>query len=420
MRAGKRRANTVLAAAVVLFIAALVLKSWYPDNKLAAAFLTITEAGVAGGVADWFAVTALFRRPLGFSYHTAIIPRNRQRVIAALAQAVEQDFLNKQALTARLSQVRFTDKVIAYLQAKPVRPAIRAVIDKTVTGLAAAVDPQTLGRYAERVLKLVLRRQPLARQVAGGINWALRESREQALYLAIVEELSVVARRESTREFILTYLQQIKEKTAGKNWLTALITGFMEMTDAINLEDAAEALHRELCKTVAELKEEEHPVRVWFQTELSRLAGELVTPAWEQAVDNWKEGLLQRFALAEPLGVLIETALQALTQPSAYRENMLEWLTDQLEAWWQQFLENTRLQDQAEVYFKTVLLTLVAEQHQLIGQIASQALNKLSDEDLNRFIEDKAGEDLDWIRINGVIVGSVAGAGLAAIRILWQ
>lgn len=418
MRAVKRRANAVLAVAAGCFAVALMLNYNYPGSGMAAALLTVSEASLAGGIADWFAVTALFRRPLGFSYHTALIPRNRERVIRALANAVEQDFLSIQAIKARLNQVKLLDKIIVYSQKNAMRPVVRGVIEKAIIELAETIDSNAVGKLGERVFKLLLKRQSLVPYVAGGIAWTLRQGKDRKIYVAVVDKLTVLVRQPQTREAIYRYLEQIKEKTANRTWLSGLITGFMEMTDGINLTDAADALHQELINAVDELTNEQHPVYLWFQAELGRVAGRLETPEWQIAIDNWKNELLNRVELAEPLGTLADTVLTACSQQTVYRDYVVDWLTDQAASYWQQFKENAALKNQAENYLKMLIIKVIDQEHTLIGKIASRALNKLSDEDLNQFIEDKAGEDLDWIRINGVIIGGLVGAGLAIVRLL--
>ena len=418
MSAGKRRANTVLAVAAGVFVLALILKVNYPDSRLAAALLIMAEAGLAGGVADWFAVTALFRRPLGFPYHTALIPRNREKVIAALAQAVEQDFLSVRALTVRLQQIKLLDKVITYSQTTSLRPAVRAMVEKAIEELTGSLDAAAIGKLGDRLVKLLVKRQSLAPYAANGISWVLRQGREWDIYAAVVTKLAILARRPQTQEAIYHYLEQIKEATASKNWLTGLLTGLMEVTDGINLTDAADALQQELVKAADELAAEDHPLFGWFQAELGSIAVRLETPEWQAVLDDWKNEVVDRLDLAQPLTALGEAVLAACSQPTVYRDYVVDWLTDQLASYWRQFQTNEELQSQAEAYLKLLITKVIEQEHALVGQIASRALSKLSEEELNQFVEDKTGEDLDWIRINGVVIGGLIGAGLALLRLL--
>lgn len=418
MKSVKRRANAVLAAAASLFVVALAVKVNYPHSVLATAFLTMTEASLAGGVADWFAVTALFRRPLGFPYHTALIPRNRERVISALVKAVEQEFLSKESIKARINQVKLLDKIIDYSRNTALRPVVRSLMERAIIELAETLDPHDIGRLGEKIGKLLLQRQSLVPYVVAGVSWVLQQGKDKEIYVAVIDKVAKLIRRPQTSDAIYRYLEEVKEKTTSKNWLSSLITGFMELTDGINLPDAADALQQELIKAVDDLRSEQHPMQLWFQEELATIAMRMETPEWQLAIDNWKNDLLCRLELAEPLGVLADTVLTACKQPTIYREQVVDWLTDQAASYWHQFKDNKALQNRAEDYLKMLLLLVVEQEHGLIGKIASRALNKLSDEDFNKFIEDKAGEDLDWIRINGVMIGGLVGTGLALVMML--
>ncbi|HWR41871.1 DUF445 domain-containing protein [Sporomusa sp.] len=418
MRAVRGRANQALAAAAGLFVIALALTSSYPGNWWTNALLTVAEASLAGGVADWFAVTALFRRPLGFPYHTALIPRNRERLIEGLARAVEKDFLSKESINVRLIEANIIKQVLTHTESISIRPFIRQAADKLIDGLVQTFNPDTAVKYSERMIKLVLKHQSAAPHAEDVVRWSLEQGRGRQIYLAIIGELAILAREEKTRDTIFLYLEQVKQKTAKKNWLSAMVTGFMETIDGINLTDAADALHQELIKTVDELQDEDHPVRHWFEDQLSELTMRLETPEWETAINGWKDSLVTRISLTEPLTALIQAVLNALRQPSEYRHYVAEWLAGHVESSWEQFKQSPTMQMQAETYVKVLIRNMIDNEHHLVGKVASRALQKLSDEDLNRFIEDKAGEDLEWIRINGVIVGGLAGLGLAVFKAL--
>jgi len=418
MKAVRGRANQALLLAVCLFACAVALNVVYAGNAAARALLTVAEASLAGGVADWFAVTALFRRPFGFPYHTALIPRNRQRLIDGLVNAIETDFLSKEAIGARVREANILDKLTLFAANTNMRPFIRQTVDKLIAGFVDTVDAEATAKYTERVLKLILKRQSVVPQAATAIRWSLDQGKGQALYTTIIAELATLARADTTRERIYLYLEQVKQKTAEKDWLSSVVTGFMESIDGINLADAADALHQELVRTVDELQQAEHPARYWFENQLEIIVAKLETPEWEQAINNWKDCLVSRFSLNEPLVALTAAVLTLLKQPSYYRDSVAEWLTDQAEFCWERFAQCALAQQLVESYLQEIISNIVNHEHQLVGQVSRRALQKLSDNDLSRFVEDKAGEDLEWIRINGVIVGGLAGLVLAVFKAL--
>lgn len=418
MRAVRGRANQALLLAVCLFAGAVALNVVYAGNGAARALLTVAEASLAGGVADWFAVTALFRRPFGFPYHTALIPRNRHRLIDGLVNAVEMDFLSKEAIGTRVSKANILDKLVIFAANINKRLFIRQTVDKLIDGFVDTVDAEAAAKYTERVLKLILKRQSVAPHAATAIRWSLDQGKGQAIYSAIIIELATLARAESTRERIYHYLEQVKQKTAEKDWFSSIVTGFMESIDGINVADAADALHQELVRMIDELQQAAHPARHWFETQLEMFVAKLETPEWEQAINTWKDCLVSRFSLTEPLIPLTVAGLTLLKQPSDYRDSVAEWLTDQAEFCWGRFAQCPLAQQLVERYLQGVIRNIVNHEHQLVGQVSRHALQKLSDSDLSRFVEEKAGEDLEWIRINGVIVGGLAGLVLAVFKAL--
>ncbi|MDD4297106.1 MAG: DUF445 family protein [Eubacteriales bacterium] len=96
----KTRADILLAAVFILFAAATLLKYLYKESFFAGLLAFTFEAALVGGIADWFAVTALFKKPLGFPWHTAIIPNNRDSIIKSVSDLVSNELLSTEAITA--------------------------------------------------------------------------------------------------------------------------------------------------------------------------------------------------------------------------------------------------------------------------------------------------------------------------------
>ena len=88
-------ADTTLLCAALCFLVAVGFKIIYPESILAEGFLFVTEAAMVGGIADWFAVTALFKKPLGFPFHTAILPKRREEFVSASTKMVQNEFFSR-------------------------------------------------------------------------------------------------------------------------------------------------------------------------------------------------------------------------------------------------------------------------------------------------------------------------------------
>ncbi len=100
----RQKADQALAIAFALFVAAVAVRGVYHEAIWAQAVFRMAEAALIGGVADWFAVTALFQRPLGITFHTAIIPRNREKIVKAMSYMVQEEFLSRQSIQRHLQR----------------------------------------------------------------------------------------------------------------------------------------------------------------------------------------------------------------------------------------------------------------------------------------------------------------------------
>ena len=105
------KADKTLLAAGVLFLFSLCLHIQYPKSLFADGILFCAEAALVGGIADWFAVTALFRKPLGFPYHTAILPRRRKEFTEATGRMLQNEFFSKKNLLRKAKSIDYGEKV---------------------------------------------------------------------------------------------------------------------------------------------------------------------------------------------------------------------------------------------------------------------------------------------------------------------
>ena len=126
----KNIANHFLAGVFLLFVVASVLKYFYNELLSVQLLCFVTEASVVGGVADWFAVTALFRMPLGFPWHTALITRHRGRVISALADMIEYELLSVRSIKERVDKICFVRLLIDWVENEDGKLMLKKLFNK--------------------------------------------------------------------------------------------------------------------------------------------------------------------------------------------------------------------------------------------------------------------------------------------------
>ncbi|MDR3562315.1 MAG: DUF445 domain-containing protein [Negativicutes bacterium] len=399
-----KKANLVLGWVFALFAAAAVIHYFYPDHLVVKLLYTVFEAALVGGIADWFAVTALFRRPLGIPWHTALIPSNRDKMIGAIAAAVQNDLLSKDSIKRRLAGARIVDLAIKWVEERDRQTIFSGLVAHYAERVLADIDSQALAKYGQRLLKNYLRKAMLADKIRQVLDWALRSGALDRLLDYILAELRVVVERDSSRQAIQQYLEKYKE-SVSQSWWQQLILDIAELTNTLNMAEAASVLHGEVQHFIRDMADREHPFRHWIRVRLAVAGDNLANDsAWRENILAWQHGLAGRLEFADALAVLIVLARDSVTPADA-----AAWAGRQTEKLWNTFKADTELQDWVEERLKLALGEFIDIEHRIVATIVKEALQRLSDSDLNRFVEDKAGEDLAWIRINGSVVGGIVG-----------
>lgn len=441
----KLTANLILGFVFSGFCLLLLLNYMVADSFMINMLLFISEAALIGGIADWFAVTALFRKPLGFPFHTAIIPRNRTKFIEAMANMVQRDLLSVDSIMKLIDKVNVIELIIRWIDHKKGQLLLGNLIAKYLQKIASQLDPQELALTIEKLLRNNVDKLHLSAQLIKFIQWA-KNSGEQDKWLDyILAQAAVVVGKESTREAVhrLVYTA-LEERTRHASPFVKGFLRFGELTNSINPPEVAEALYTELVDFLENLKDVGHPMRVYLSDNLLALTYRLeYRDSLIEAIEAWKRGVLDQIPLKDLLIQAVSAALDFINKaPEAMDSNdesllqtgdpnerslpqtaadstddpakpapspVIQWLVQQIETYWEQFKQDQEKKNWLEKYMKEVLVSIIQKEHDLVGQLVTETLETFNDKALNRFIEDKVGNDLQWIRINGSLVGSVVG-----------
>ena len=147
------KADKTLLAAFAIFVLALMTHLYRPGNRFAEGFLFCAEAALVGGIADWFAVTALFRKPLGFPYHTAILPRRRDAFVKASVTMVQKEFFSRRKIFRHLERLHLLPMLMSCFSS--------AVLTKTTIRTAKAVTESPTAFHIIRTMSSRRSLQPI-------------------------------------------------------------------------------------------------------------------------------------------------------------------------------------------------------------------------------------------------------------------
>ena len=396
-------ATGMLAAMAVIFIATHALATTgHPAWGYVHAF---AEAAMVGGLADWFAVTALFRHPLGLPIpHTAIIPENKDRIADTMAAFLRENFLTPAVVARRMSGMNVAKATGEFLAASPERGGVdqRSRITSGAAELLAEVleslDPDRLGNQVRSGLAAQLAKLDIAPLAGRMIESAMADRRHQPLIDGFVRwaGLTLEDNEDTIREII-------HQRVAG-----VLRWAGIDKTISSSVLDG-------LYKLLAEvLVNPDHPLRGKIEEGLANLGQDLQhDPETRAKVEEMKRDLIANPAVAVWwTGVwerirqsLIRRARDPESQMGAEMRNMLSELGQALQ-------QDARLQHQINRFARRTAVGVATRYGDQIVRLVSETVKRWDARTITDRVEGAVGRDLQFIRINGTLVGGLVGMTL--------
>jgi uncharacterized membrane-anchored protein YjiN (DUF445 family) len=391
----KRVATIMLVVVALVFVAARAYEAQYPWMGYLRAF---AEAAMVGGIADWFAVTALFRHPLGIPIpHTAIVPSRKDRIGTALGNFVQRNFLTREVVESKLAAMKLGERAAQWL-ARPENS--RRLARAAAHGLSGAVgvmrdeDVQTL---VDRGIVARLRRIEAAPLAAKTFELLTADGRHQAL---LDDALRLAAR------FLEENEEMIRERVRKESpwWVPGSVEN--RLGDKI-----VSGVERTL---VAVAADPDHPLRKRYDDAVERFVANLrENPETMARAERMKLDLLDHPGVAE---FSREVWGDVKTRLASYAERLAdetEAEPDQLERWLaglgQKVLEDPALADKANGWVAELVTYSVEQAREEVAKLIATTVAAWDANATSRKIELQIGRDLQFIRINGTIVGGLVG-----------
>jgi uncharacterized membrane-anchored protein YjiN (DUF445 family) len=408
-----------LAVAVAGAAATRAALIWGPFRD--AAWLEIVaagfEAGVVGGLADWFAVTALFRHPLGLPIpHTAIIPTKREKIVDGIVQMVESDWLSPDVIGARLSRIAPSALVLDWIGDAEHAGRLGGPVRDLLRALARMLGEPELTGFVERLLRGRLRDLPDDPTLARWLLSAADSDSTSTILQSMATSLANLADRPSTADELQWWIERSAEKLreGGKR----VIPFFLRRTYVQRkiIEAACSYASSELRSAAGD---PEHPLRRGAKGAVVRFAERLAAgdPETRLQVDRLRVALTESLELdpvVRDLFARIRDRLDAeLADPSS---DLSGFVQRQVRDGIRDVLADPSRRETFDAWVRTSAIDLLRRHHDQIGLTVRENLDALDTGALVRQIEGRVGADLQYIRLNGALVGGLIGLALAAVR----
>jgi uncharacterized membrane-anchored protein YjiN (DUF445 family) len=408
----KNKANITLICMFVAFILTAILKYFYGHGFLIDFLFAVVEASLVGGTADWFAITALFKKPLFISFHTAIIPRNRVKIIDGITSAVEEQLLSKDIISEKISELNLSRGAVNLIEKNKVN--ILDYIEQEINKYIIEKGKEKLLNLSKKLKNDYIKKRSLTDVINVLTKNIYNSNNDEKIIDFIIDEVIEECKNEKLKLFIYKILMDLKKEKLD-NFLAKISFGFLEKTDSVNLEDASENFCNQLIKELYNMKHKENKYREKIKKELFQMFLKI-----EYNRENIEDEKI-KFIDTLDISSLIDDITNKKNYDGRETSILASYIRKQIDVYLDKLVRNEEFNSHMDKTLKYALVKFMNRNHNFIGSIVKQTLDQYDDKKLNEFIEDKFGEDLQWIRINGSVVGGIIGAGMFLfLRLLYD
>lgn len=384
----KRIALILLGVAVVLF----VFSNIYEIPWLKA----FSEAAMVGGIADWFAVVALFRHPLGFPIpHTALIPSNKDKIGENLGSFVSDEFLTREKLEVKIEQFNVAVKASDWLiDEKNADLVATLVVDNVIPRVLKTIDDDEVKKFIQTQFSSKLSKLNFGEWLALGLESLAESEKQEELVTNVLKTL--IVELENNKHLIE---QKVKSSTpflsfglADKKIATGVFNGLYDFLEQASQQDS-------------EIRKKVNDYVIQFITEL-RDSAEM-----QQKVSNLVVSFTNKKEVQDYINGIwleIKTAIDAdlaLKEESSIKKS----LANMIQGFGRGIQNDPVLMTNINDFVKNDVLSVLINNKKMIGDLISSTVKSWDTDEVAKKLELEIGGDLQFIRINGTLVGGFVG-----------
>ncbi|MER8447398.1 DUF445 domain-containing protein [Mesorhizobium sp. M1066] len=405
LRRTKFVAAAALALCVLVFALAKSFEHIHPWLGFVAAF---AEAATIGGLADWYAVVALFRRPLGLPIpHTAIIPENQNRIADNLGRFIEVNFLAPEPVREKLAEVDFSALVADWLADAERAAGLSRFVVRLVPQTLAAVEQSGLRGFVTSRMLEQIEKVPLAPLAAELLSALTDDRRHQKLF---DEFTKVIGRFLNDEQALATMREKIRE----------------ELPSLFNLFRADAYLLKKIVASAGSLLDEvradpDHPMRAEFDHFAQGFIEKLRTSKqYAKRAEKLKRDFLARPEVRGLAGDMWASLSQFIEQDAKAPNSVIRaHLANMFVEVGRHLASDAQIRADMNQGFVVALASFVESQKAGVSTFIADQVKRWDLAQLTRLIEMNIGKDLQYIRFNGMIIGGLAGVVLYVVERLF-
>ena len=415
----KRQLNQmkIIATGLLFLMAFVLVYSRLQTGGIWPWISAFSEAALIGALADWFAVVAIFRHPLGIPFpRTAIVPQNKERIAQSLAVFIRNNFLSADMLMEKMRALQPAQRIGAWMSSKDRADRLARHAVLVLVGAMAFINDQRVGRILRNALHRQLQQTELAYIISQLSDVLTRNNQHHALLNEGLLRISTILDEPDTRRQVATMIIDVSRREYPK---LLMMLGVVMDTDEFG---------RRLANTLVESiqtwlhdigQNPNHPRRRQFDAFVENLlTGMKNDPYYHQRVEIWKQQLLETPVVADYIETIWIQMRQWILDDAQGEANLHLRLSLTFRHFGRWILDNPELCDSINEHLIKITSNMSEEVRESVSSHIVNTIMQWDDKSLVKELELTVGRDLQFIRVNGTLVGGSIGVLLHAFGLL--
>lgn len=395
-------------------------------------------AATIGGMADWFGVTALFRKPLGIGFHTEILRRNRGRIMDAIVEFVGTDLLNTKNIMETVRDEDTAQLLIDYFEQNKGRAKTKILVREILSELFNNLDTPKISKSVAQILETEIKNLDAQKLFDAVLKVVTGDKHSRRILITLFDMGHKILQSRHMQEEILKKITELREAYEGDSAGRALVLSSMDLTDEKILAILNETVEKKINDAEKILN-----ATGMVDSETARAADEMIQTFGgfvksaagslntKKFLDDVINLFLQKFDAASFIKTWLDVNVKGETDPKILEKlrrqqaaNPKSKLIVEIErkpVIWKdaadflvdakidEFIANENLRMKFDKLIKDFIENLLEEYRGQIPQMIRERLDKFSDDELTEFVEGHVADDLQMIRINGSVCGAMVG-----------
>ena len=402
MNGNKNKATFILGVVSVAFFISYPFRHSFMGGLLAGGF----GAAMIGGLADWFAVTALFRRPLGIPWRTAIVPRNREKIFQAIVHMVKNQLLVKENIKSRLNEFDIAGILVKVMIEYGGKNVVKRMLYSVTREIVTQVKPGELGKIINDIIKDAAYKSQMPLQIIVGAEWLVKKGYDDKVIEFFLRQCLSLVKEQQVKALLTQGFIAVRKKYEHGMKRRKAFNQLLKLSE----EEVGIIGQKALIAILTDMQDEKQPVRqkakFWLQQWLIAKKTDL---SFQHKIGTWIHQLFHDLNASQYAARYIAEFCEETIADNRRTAKWLELFTSRIDKWTIDFSQNNLERENFDAVVKNKISLWLDTYHDEIGKIVMESLDKFSNKMLVEFVESKVGNDLQMVRINGSVVGGLVG-----------